>query len=313
MPAYTYEFDPTGALLANKITGEQQILSASNGENHHFIVPTFAPFFSESLSISYRDAGNTVHPLVEGIDYHLGFQFIGASRACAKPIYGAISFLDLQLAGVVTLTYQTLGGQWALSMGAELAMLSDTLRNPRTATWEQVVNVPQVFPPVDHQWNLDDMVGMSEVVAALGGVASAIAAAAPTDLQEQPNLFPTKDQLGLGNVDNFKTASDQESRLANSPTRFMTARGVGLALQEAFISYVSSNPPRKTAAAMPVTGNYVRGEYVDNTSPTVLTWTGVVGALVGRKYVVLGWKRLTSGSGHVLNVDWVEDRTLTGT
>jgi hypothetical protein len=33
----------------------------------------------------------------------------------------------------------------------------------------------------------------------------------------------------------------------------------------------------------------------------------------GQNYVVNGWRRLTDGSNHVLNTDWAEIRTLSGT
>lgn len=33
----------------------------------------------------------------------------------------------------------------------------------------------------------------------------------------------------------------------------------------------------------------------------------------GSRYTVLGWRRLTTGTGNVLGTDWVEMRVLTGT
>lgn len=231
--SYTYALDTTGVLLANKITGEQQILTAPNHRNYHFIVPQFAPYFADSLSIVYKDLDNNTRTLVEGIDYHPSFQYIGASRACAKAIYGGITFLNLQLTGVVTLVYQTLGGEWTLDASAIAEILSDTLRNPRTTTWEQVAAVPTVFPPVDHEWNLDDLVGMSEVNDQVEAIALAIANKPPSNPFEGVDLYPTKQQIGLGNVDNYKTASDAEAVAGTSITRFMTPKGVKLAIQNA--------------------------------------------------------------------------------
>jgi hypothetical protein len=43
-----------------------------------------------------------------------------------------------------------------------------------------------------------------------------------------------------------------------------------------------------------------------NTAPSVL-------GSAGSQYVVIGWKRITNGSGYVLGTDWVEMRALTGT
>lgn len=226
-----YQFDPTGTLLANKITGEQHIITAVSGRNYHFIVPTYAPFFSESCTISYRDIDNNIRYLVEGIDFLFCFQFIAASRSCAKPIYGGISFLNLELAGVVTLVYQTVGGEWTLDPVQINEILSDTLRNPRVTSWEHVANVPTLFPVVDHEWNLTDLVGMSDVVAKVDEVAQAIAARpAPTPTPDY-SILPTKNMLGLGNVQNFGIATDAEAVAGTSITKYMTPRAVRLAIQ----------------------------------------------------------------------------------
>ena len=50
---------------------------------------------------------------------------------------------------------------------------------------------------------------------------------------------------------------------------------------------------RKSAAAMPSSGAYTRGAFIENEQPSVSS---------GK--VLLGWVRLTTGSGHVLNTDW---------
>ena len=226
-----YSFDPTGQLAANRINNEQQIITAPNHRNHHFVVPTFAPYFADNVTITYRDLSNNTRPLVEGIDYHHGFQFIGASRACAKPIYGGISFLNLELTGVVTISYNTVGGDWTIDAQQIEEILSDTLRNPRVTTWEQVVNVPELFPPVDHEWYLQDLVGMKEVKDKVEEIALAIANKPSTNPLEGIDLYPNKNQLGLGNVDNFKTASDAEAIAGTLNSRFMTPRGVKLAIE----------------------------------------------------------------------------------
>lgn len=64
--------------------------------------------------------------------------------------------------------------------------------------------------------------------------------------------------------------------------------------------------PSKTASSMPTTGKYVRGHFVRNINP-------VLSGSVGSQYYVSGWSRMTNGSDHVLNTDWLECRNLTGT
>lgn len=57
--------------------------------------------------------------------------------------------------------------------------------------------------------------------------------------------------------------------------------------------------------AMPTTGVYAKGDYVDNSDPVKL-------GTAGSRYVIYGWKRLVSGDAHVLGTDWVADQRLTG-
>lgn len=57
---------------------------------------------------------------------------------------------------------------------------------------------------------------------------------------------------------------------------------------------------------MPQSGSWNASDYAQNTAPVIL---GTAGA----RYVIKGWVRITTGSGNDLNVDWVQDRALTGT
>ncbi len=66
------------------------------------------------------------------------------------------------------------------------------------------------------------------------------------------------------------------------------------------------NMPRKDGTAMPTSGKYVTGHIVKKSNP-------VVAGSGGSQYIITGWYRLTTGTGHVLNTDWAEMRTLTGT
>jgi hypothetical protein len=172
--APAFPFDPTGLLVSNLVTNEQQILTAANGANFHIAIPTNGPYFKESLIITITDIRGNIRTLVDGIDYIPTHWFISASRACAKQIYGSISFLDLNLAGIIKLQYQTIGGPWTVDSAQIASILSDYIRNPRITGWEEVSGSPTIFPPIPHQWNLVDMVGMSSLVAEIVNVETAI-------------------------------------------------------------------------------------------------------------------------------------------
>lgn len=256
---YAYPFDPTGTLASNKITGEQQVLTVANFRDFHYIVPTYAPFFAVGLVVKYRDLSNVVHTLVEGVDYLLTHWFISASRACATPIYGSISFLNLQLAGVIILDYQTLGGMWTQDTPKINEILADMIHNPRTTVWDVVVDLPVTFPVIDHEWDLVDMVGASGVVAAIGTIESALRQTGVAGLADHLVDFGnphrvTAAQVGLGNVQNFGVADGPATTLGISASLYVTPFGMKAALDAgpnaAITAHVNNNvnPHAVTAA-----------------------------------------------------------------
>ena len=74
-----------------------------------------------------------------------------------------------------------------------------------------------------------------------------------------------------------------------------------------FTRGLSGSIEQEFGNSMPTTGSYVTGDYVKNMTPK-REW---VNDLASWK-TVKGWIRLTTGSEHVLNTDWVEDAVLVG-
>mgnify|MGYP001056524642 CR=1 FL=1 len=66
-----------------------------------------------------------------------------------------------------------------------------------------------------------------------------------------------------------------------------------------------ANAKKYYSTSIPISGSYTKGDYVENTNPSEL-------GSAGSKYILNGWKRMTTGSTHVLNADWFESRMLTG-
>ena len=281
-----YPFDPTGALQSNKITGEQQILTASNFRDYHFIVPRWAPYFTTSLVVKHRALDNSVTTLVEGQDYYCTHEFISASRACATPIAGSISFTNLDLTGVILLEYQTLGGIWTQDEAKIAEILADRLHNPRITAWDEVVDMPISFPPIDHEWDLVDMVGQAEVLEALQAIEDVLRQTGDAGLAQHladlnnPHQT-TKAQVGLSDVQNYPVATRAEAVAGLAGNRYMTPETSYALLNDRALvplqAHISNtNNPHGTTATQ--VGAYSTGQ-TDTSSMVVSSVSGTPSAL----------------------------------
>lgn len=233
--AYLYPFDPTGNSSANRIPSEQHVLTARNFRDYHYVIPNFAPFFEENFSITLKYPSGTIRPLVYGVDYYFSNQFLDASRATAKPVFGSISFLDTDSAGVLTIGYNTVGGKWNLTPTEITRILAEEMRNPRITAWEQITDLPERFPVIDHEWDLVDMVGMKDVADVLETITAAILESGSGGLQQHVNDFQnphqtTKLQVGLGNVLNYPVATTAQAQAGSSNAFYMTPLRVAEAI-----------------------------------------------------------------------------------
>lgn len=246
---FDYPFDPTGKQASNKIIGEKHSVSPPAWKDYHFIIPKMAPFFRDSIKL-VKLPDRT--PLVEGVDYVVTHLFHDASLAVAKPVYGSITFYDKEFAGIVEIEeYQTLGGEWTIDDTTISEILINNHVNPRITTWEQVVETPHQFPVIDHEWHLDDMVGMSEVEAAILRIADVILITGDPEISIDDHLqrtdnphSVTKLQVGLGDVENFAVASRAEAEAGSLNNRYMTPQRTAQAIVALGHSYTDAHEER---------------------------------------------------------------------
>ena len=206
---FAYPFDPTGAAPSNAVVGEPQVISPPNFKDFYFVVPKHAPFFRETMTVVHAQSGRE---LKEGIDFDFTHHYKDASLKTAKAIYGSFTLYDKTLAGVLMLSYQTVGGRWSLDTDKIEAILSDASINPRITTWDEITDYPVTFPPIDHEWDVVDLTGMAEVVDKLDEIKEAILLSGEGGLITHLNDYnnphrTTKDQVGLGLVENFAPAT----------------------------------------------------------------------------------------------------------
>lgn len=221
---YLYPFDPTGAATTNLVVGERQTINPPAMDSFYYIVPLAGPYFRESLKVFlYPDAIQ----LQEGVHYSCSHMFHAATQATGMGIYGSITFFDHTLTGTVSLEYQTLGGDWTISEAKIAELLANTMINPRITTWEQVVDVPYQFPPINHEFNINDFVGADDIVTKLQLIVDALnagnGAGLVAHLADLNNPHQTtKEQVGLGLVENYPVAAVGEAQAGALNNRFMT-------------------------------------------------------------------------------------------
>ena len=243
----TYPFDPDGIATTNKVH-EQQTIQSNGAFDYFYIIPKAAPFFQgESLKLKLYPGGRD---LIEGKDYALGFHFMEASHTIGLPIYGAITFYDHTLQGIIDLEYQTLGGTWTLDEAKIMEIIGNEIRNPRITSWETVTELPQRFPVVNHSFDIDDFVGMKEVETSLEGIKEAIEQSGEGGIADHisnksnPHEV-TKTQVGLGLVDNYPTAALAEAQAGLLNNRFMTPVMTKAAIDALAISALNTHAADK--------------------------------------------------------------------
>ncbi|MFP6441737.1 hypothetical protein, partial [Pseudomonas aeruginosa] len=128
---------------------------------YNFIVPNFAPFFVDNFSATITE-NNVTRPLVEDVDFSFALEYVTGTRTVGKVLYGAITLHNLSATGIITLNYQTLGGDIADRL-LVLTRLANMAYNPRTTFFDVLIDTPAAFPPVPHYEDYDNFYGQEEV------------------------------------------------------------------------------------------------------------------------------------------------------
>lgn len=157
-----FAFDPVGNLNANRIQNEPQTISAINGIDHNYIVPTNAPFYNQSLTVTDVTTGAQLY---NGTDFYFAYDFIEASTKTGEAISGAIVFVDPNRNGSYLLSYQTLGGEYVDNATQAIANGLASAAAVASLNWSDIANLPSGFPPTPHETTLSNVVGVADVIA----------------------------------------------------------------------------------------------------------------------------------------------------
>lgn len=206
---YTYPFDRTGKALSNKVGPERHTLDSVAWTDYNIAIPKFAPFFTESMKVFRVDNGEE---LIQGVDWVEMWYFDAASGEIGARIYGGLLFYDNEADYEIELReYQTIGGPWTLDAQGLAKLLATKLLNPILTRWEQVVELPFEFPPLDHEHDVTDLTTLQDLLDKLESIRQAILTKTGANLDlhiadhNNPHVV-TKDHVNLGLVMNYPMA-----------------------------------------------------------------------------------------------------------
>lgn len=173
--AITYPLDLSGVSPTNLVKNELHSVNEAKFRDYFFLVPYFSPFFTDNFSATVTVNGVT-RQLVEDVDFSFVLSYVTGTRVTGKAMYGGVSLHNLEMSGIVTINYQTVGGDQIANRLDVLTTLADKAYNPRTTIWDILTTTPNAFPPTPHFQDYDNFYGQEEVVIALNRIRDAIIA-----------------------------------------------------------------------------------------------------------------------------------------
>ena len=240
--ANEYSFDPTGSAVGNRVLDEVYIVDGSNGRDYNFYIPRFAPFYATGFVATFTTQKGVTRNLVPGVDYHFTHRFIEASKSIGRPVYGSITFVDKETKGVLRIaSYQTIGGQWTLDANQILTLLATDLSNPRSTSWGSIVSLPATFPVINHEYNLDDMVGMNELVDQLQLIEDAIRNPNSDPNDPSTDIEALRLRLRIDKVENYPVATEAIMSAGSSNGHYVTPVLVKLLLDQIATNVINTH------------------------------------------------------------------------
>lgn len=249
----SYALDTTGHSLQNLIIGESAAVSKAAANPYNTLIPVNGPFFADSMYIKYTSNAGASRILQAGVDYKVGYIFQAATTQCNYLVGGCVYFTDLTLVGTVVYKCQTLGGTYSPGTGNAANIHNLEFRDPETTTWEQVNTARSlalgVFPTVTVPYLETNSAEFKRITDALDGAGLSVHLRPkflPTP--DTAAFIPTKAEIGVGNVDNFKTATLAEATAGTAENLFVTPKGAVAAVSSVVNTQLALNG-YKTATA----------------------------------------------------------------
>lgn len=110
----------------------------------------------------------------EGVDYLLGHRYVDASQQTNRAIYGSVCVINSALSGSIRIDANYVGGPYELTAQRVIEALANISSNPRDVSYEQLLNIPEAFPPGPHEHTENELAGIDQVIDSIGLLITAI-------------------------------------------------------------------------------------------------------------------------------------------
>ena len=284
---YKYPYDPTGINPSNLVAAEKHTIPR---EETRAFATLAGPFYTESLVV--KDATGKV--LTKKTDY-VAFEYVSdPSEITGKEVCCAVLIKNGNISGDVFVSYQAVGGPFSLNVEAITQAIANLEIDARSVAWGDIIAKPDYFPPLRHLHDIGDVYGFEYLVnaiedlrnAVLNGDSAAHSAiirriddlrgwinqrlSETVDIIEEhqrdaSNPHKTdKNQVGLGQVQNYPIATEQQALAGSANNAYMTpylvAKFVSYKASDALLAHIAdkSNPHGvdKTQIGLGIVQNY---------------------------------------------------------
>lgn len=164
-----YPFDKSGRSPNNFIQDEPHELTP--GRERRIIVPRYIPFYTQSVIITDKATGVTLTT----DDYYAGVFKETIQREVGKEVSSIIVITNKNVSDQVAVSYQTVGGQYALASADDIRQLLLNLsKDSRPVVFDTIIGKPSRYPPTPHMHDIGDVYGFEYIVYAIDRLRQAI-------------------------------------------------------------------------------------------------------------------------------------------
>lgn len=165
--------DTSGTNPANRFS-QAFVLPAAQYKNFRCVMSPRGPFYRNNHQVYHIQSNGTPLLLDEGRDYLLGHKYVDASQQTNRVIYGTVCVINSALLGSIRIDANYVGGPWELTTQRVIEALANISSNPRDVSYEQLLNIPDAFPPGPHEHTENEAAGIEQVVDGIEALIQAI-------------------------------------------------------------------------------------------------------------------------------------------